>query len=110
MTHFAASSTSLATGERSAKKAQGVSLTDDERNKLSARIFKAEMAGKTELVKSLRAQLDGVQPALEKISPAKSANKHDDRNVLLTRTDVRTGVTMPITDGARTTHHVCVYA
>ncbi|NP_001089662.1 CWF19 like cell cycle control factor 2 L homeolog [Xenopus laevis] len=73
-------------------------LSDDEMNKLGAKIVKAELLGNTALASKLRAQLDEARqqkerkpqetpPVTERRSDAERSNLNEDNEALLVRTD-----------------------
>ncbi|VDM46783.1 unnamed protein product [Toxocara canis] len=66
-------------------------LSQDERNKISAKILKAEMKGNKELADRLRKKLEGSE------EPCSSG----ERVHLLMKTDKRSGITMPVSMGSR---------
>ncbi|KHN75054.1 CWF19-like protein 2 -like protein [Toxocara canis] len=66
-------------------------LSQDERNKISAKILKAEMKGNKELADRLRKKFEGSE------EPCSSG----ERVHLLMKTDKRSGITMPVSMGSR---------
>lgn len=74
-------------------------LTPDQKNKLSAKIVKAEMMGNKELVRKLKDQLESGYLELEdpKDQPRATTSQggKNSEEVILTRTDPRTGITVP---------------
>ncbi|XP_028656231.2 CWF19-like protein 2 [Erpetoichthys calabaricus] len=79
-------------------------LSDEEINKLAAKLIKAEMLGDTDLANKLKAQLDSARKSKENLSslPKKAENKSkalkedtEDHEVALFRTD-RSGTAWPI--------------
>ncbi|KAM8955091.1 CWF19-like protein 2 isoform 1-T1 [Lycaon pictus] len=65
-------------------------LSIDERNKLGARIIKAEMMGNMELAERLKAQLEKAnkfKETITQISAKKSGVENEDQEVILVRTD-----------------------
>uniref|UniRef100_A0A914UVT2 Uncharacterized protein n=1 Tax=Plectus sambesii TaxID=2011161 RepID=A0A914UVT2_9BILA len=78
-------------------------LTSDERNKLNARILKAELKGNKDLVKKLKKQLeDGVTESADddgNKGGRRGAEEAAGGEVLLTKIDRRTGLIMPVRSG-----------
>ncbi|CAH6780001.1 CWF19-like protein 2 [Phodopus roborovskii] len=73
-------------------------LSVDEKNKLGAKIIKAEMMGNMELAEQLKAQLKEANKFKEtttQISTKRSGVEHEDEEVILTRTD-EYGRTWPV--------------
>ncbi|XP_038179999.1 CWF19-like protein 2 [Arvicola amphibius] len=65
-------------------------LNVDEKNKLGAKIIKAEMMGNMELAEQLKAQLkeaNKFKETIAQISAQRSRIRHEDEEVILTRTD-----------------------
>ncbi|CAD5214203.1 unnamed protein product [Bursaphelenchus okinawaensis] len=76
-------------------------LTADEKNKLNAKILKAEMAGKKDKARKLKKQLaDGYAQSDEEASTSKAENA-DDNDVVLMKVDKRTGVIQPASSQAK---------
>ncbi|PIO71805.1 hypothetical protein TELCIR_06282 [Teladorsagia circumcincta] len=70
-------------------------LTEDEKNKISAKILKAEMRGDTETVKKLKTtKLDGAEPSQEKT----------EKTVVLLKRD-RSGNVVPSSSSKRSSEH-----
>ncbi|KAK6024053.1 hypothetical protein OSTOST_10145, partial [Ostertagia ostertagi] len=69
-------------------------LTEDERNKISAKILKAEMRGDTETVNKLKRKLDGAAPTQEKT----------EKTVVLLKRD-RSGNVVPTPSSKRSSEH-----
>ncbi|CAD5219713.1 unnamed protein product [Bursaphelenchus xylophilus] len=71
-------------------------LTADEKNKLSAKILKAEMAGKKDKARKWKKQLEsGFADSDDEGSSSKQAETKQDDSVLLMKIDKRTGVIQP---------------
>ncbi|KAK6043166.1 hypothetical protein COOONC_19334 [Cooperia oncophora] len=69
-------------------------LTDDERNKISAKILKAEMRGDTETVKKLKRKLEG----------AASKSEESEKTIVLLKRD-RSGNVVPSQSSKRSSEH-----
>lgn len=69
-------------------------VSKEELNQLSAKLLKAEMSGKTDLVAKIRQKIADLKEG--KIAPSNESG-----DILLTRTDFRTGLTMPVRGGKR---------
>uniref|UniRef100_A0A673TZP4 CWF19-like protein 2 n=1 Tax=Suricata suricatta TaxID=37032 RepID=A0A673TZP4_SURSU len=78
-------------------------LSVDEKNKLGARIIKAEMMGNTELAEQLKAQLEKANRFKETVTqmPSKhSGVENEDQEVVLVRTD-RSGGVWPVSTAGK---------